>query len=740
MAQIILKTLTICLLWQSIPIQAQEIWRESFSVPGKGIWGSDDGTILSDFSEVDSWTLEYTNIKLSGAGDYAQTVSTSGGRFEVCDVDGEVVWRSQWINIAGYENICIELISAETGSGSNSLTKYMKVFYRIDGGDKLLFSENGLNAGNWGTLNSKQAGVTGDSLQIVCSISNHYAADKVILDEVVIWNEQQSVPPLKPYDVVINEIMSDPNPPVNLPPVEYIELYNTLGIPVRTNNWELRINQVGKKLKDNWIEPGGYFLLCATAAVDSLMQYGNVSNVPGFQGLLNKGALIEILDAEGNIIDRISYNDTWYGEIDKRRGGWSLERIDPGRHCNQPGNWKASTHANGGTPGGENSVYYKNTDETAPVVNWAIAVSEAEVELVFSEPVDTIVMNDIYNYSITESGNPSNIEIASAEKITLHFLEPFEINKIYTLQINILVDECGNQLSQQQYEVQWNSIGEGDVVINEVLFNPLPGGEDFVEIYNNSGKRIDLSRLFLANRNKEQELNQVFSFTEKRRLLFPEEFLVLTRDTNSVIPWYSIQCPDCFLQMERIPSYPNSEGNVVLLNEEMKVIDEFFYNDKMHSSFLAETKGVSLERKFISKPANSRNNWYSASGDAGYATPGYKNSQVGQETHGKPVITFEPDAFSPNHDGYNDVYIICYQVAKSGFVANISIFDAVGRFVQHLCKNEILGTSGEFLWNGADATGKRHPLGVYIVVVELFNENGDVYRYKDGVVLTNVLE
>ena len=128
-----------------------------------------------------------------------------------------------------------------------------------------------------------------------------------------------------------------------------------------------------------------------------------------------------------------------------------------------------------------------------------------------------------------------------------------------------------------------------------------------------------------------------------------------------------------------------------------------------------------MERVSFSTPANAAGNWHSAAEDAGYGTPGYENSQKETDLQNKPVVTFEPDSFSPNHDGYNDEFIIRYEMPKPGFVANIRIFDAAGRFVFNLAKNEMLGTAGEFFWNGKDETGSRQPIGVYVVMAEVFN-------------------
>jgi hypothetical protein len=475
----LLKLLTFILLCFGNPILAQEIWRESFSTPEKGVWGDEDGvTIHQDFSGISSWTLDFLNVKLSDKNDYAKTVTTSGGRFECRDINAEVIWRSEFINIADYQEIRIQLTATETGSGANKENKYLKAFYKLDGGDETLFDINAENRGNWGSVLAEQKNLIGEKLQVIVYMNNHYSSDKVILDEVVVSGVEE-------FPVIINP---------------------------------------------------------------------------------------------------------------------------------------------------------------------------------------------------------------------------------------------------------------GDILINEVLFNPFPDGNDYVEIYNNSNQQIPTNQLYLASRDKNLELTQIYSLSSKRFLFQPESYLVLTKDTNGVFPFFNIKCPLCFLQMNKFPSFNNDKDYVVLLDAEMQIIDEFHYSDKLHAPLLADEEGVSLERNSFTTATNNITNWHSASTESGYGTPGYQNSQFQKEDISEPIVTFEPESFSPNSDGYNDEYKINCQLEKPGYYINISIFDAAGRFVIQLAKNEILGAVGEYNWNGRDETGQHQNFGAYVVVVEIFDLHGKIYRYKDGVVLTGILD
>ena len=66
MAPNLLKILTFLTFISSLTTQSQEIWQESFSIPEKGVWGSNDALNLkADFEGITTWSLNYQNITLT---------------------------------------------------------------------------------------------------------------------------------------------------------------------------------------------------------------------------------------------------------------------------------------------------------------------------------------------------------------------------------------------------------------------------------------------------------------------------------------------------------------------------------------------------------------------------------------------------------------------------------------------------------------------------------------------------
>lgn len=366
------------------------------------------------------------------------------------------------------------------------------------------------------------------------------------------------------------------------------------------------------------------------------------------------------------------------------------------------------------------------------------------IRLTFNYPVATSSVR-ISNFSLTDE-NKQQIAITNATvnnndsrsvDISIGKVTGYEL----LLKINGIANISGKIMQPDTISFTFDLPPEkGSVLINEVLFNPLPGGVDFVELVNVSNAPVALNQLKLAARNDAGELKQIYPVSTDKRVLQPNDYLVCTKDPDTVMMQYPNNNQANFAAMSSFPTYPDDARTVVLLDNSQEVIDEFSYSAKMHSPFLANEEGVSLERISLDKPTNESTNWQSAAESAGFATPGLPNSQTRNEENTKCQIACEPQAFSPNNDGYNDKLSIIFHLDKPSYIANVRIFDAVGRMIVHLVKNQLLAQEGSWTWDGKNQSGQKQSIGVYIVLVEIFDSEGHQKVFKKTCTLTDRLE
>jgi len=166
------------------------------------------------------------------------------------------------------------------------------------------------------------------------------------------------------YDVVINEIMADPDPVTGLPAFEYVELYNRTDTVIRLQAWTFSMGTTVKVFPACSIQPGGYLLLAHADAVEQLSPFGQtLALFTSKTSLTNDGQALVLKDAAGTVISAVTYAKSWYGSAAKSDGGWSLEQKNPQAQPSVASNWLASADLSGGTPGRRNSHTPESPDE-----------------------------------------------------------------------------------------------------------------------------------------------------------------------------------------------------------------------------------------------------------------------------------------------------------------------------------------------------------------------------------------
>lgn len=535
-------------------------------------------------------------------------------------------------------------------------------------------------------------------------------------------------------DLIINEFMPKESPAIGLPERQYVEIYNRSNKYFNVNGWKLSDRTTTGTVQAGWIYPGEYLLLVPTSA---LVDYPNAVNVTNWGTLNNTGDDIILETDAGFVVDELSYTDDWYQDPTAIGGGISIERINPQLNCSGASNWRASVQPIGGTPGSVNSVINFNPDTTPPSLVSAFVFAPDTLELTFNEGMDSLsleLMNIVISPTLTITERI--IEEVYPQKMRLRFNTPIDAGVIYEFTLDNFQDCSGNAANISGTFILPEQADGSELIINEILHDVYTGGSDFVELYNNSDKYIDLIGWELANYSDGEPANH--KVVNYNYVIAPQDYVVITKDSLFQQQTYPFSAQGKFIQLESLPSYNNDSSTVLLVFND-SVVDKVSYTEDWHFGLLQSKKGISLERFTFDGVSNDPNNWHSASQTVGFATPGRENSQI-YSVGVEGELNLSSNTISPDGDGYQDVLLINYQLSEPELLGDLVIYDDKGRKIKTLLESHLLDTAGTIKWDGTRDDQTKASIGVYIIVFEAFNSiTGDTFKTRKTITVAGQL-
>ena len=243
----------------------------------------------------------------------------------------------------------------------------------------------------------------------------------------------------KQSDIVFNEFMLDVSPsPNSLPPVKYIEIYNTTKFPIWLTNWSIITPSSSYILPEIPIQPYGYLILTEKNA-ENLFKHKALGIFSSTD--LTYGEYF-IKNSNGQIINAANIEQYLYHDQNKAAGGWALERINPLIRCHNDSLWKASIAPQGGTPGEINSVYTTEIPQLKTYIKTLHIINNQTINLIYNSLIlDSSAINPSnYILNSTRADSVTTKDFLSFNIVFNSQLKPFVKNNLSVK----LTDLCNN--------------------------------------------------------------------------------------------------------------------------------------------------------------------------------------------------------------------------------------------------------------------------------------------------------
>ncbi|MDW7996952.1 MAG: lamin tail domain-containing protein [Bacteroidota bacterium] len=528
--------------------------------------------------------------------------------------------------------------------------------------------------------------------------------------------------------VVIHEVM--PVPPTAEP--EWVELYNLADTSVDLTNWWIADLRATVRLPQLHLPARGYAVLSRDTTALREARFIPASTIlveTRLPTLNNTSDAVILRTPDSLVVDSLYYSMRW------GRSGVSLER----RWAKHPA-WSAEnllpcTAPSGATPGEANSVTPLPSDYCLR-------------ELQMADPATLLVV--VQNTGTDPQGvasctvwvDANNDSSFTDEEIRLQH-EISGLSPAQHQELRIATNILWSGISEGWHGVQavvklpndirsWNDTLRGwfyrsavspALRINEILYEPAPGGAEFVELVNLSSDTLTLRGWKLHDWAPTRA--ETLRITAPIAIP-PNGFAVIAWD-SAIVRAYPQLGGHTGLFIGTAPLALNNAGDAVVLRDPNDVLaDSVYYEPDWHDPALGNLhRGISLEKLHPLLPSAERNSWSSCGAPTG-ATPGAPNS-IALASLPQGSLSASPNPFRLS-DAERRYCVIGYTVPFRKAVLTIRVFTEDGAPVRTVAHAVYSAAQGYVSWDGRSEYGELVPPAPYVVLLEAY-EVGSNRRY-----------
>ena len=515
--------------------------------------------------------------------------------------------------------------------------------------------------------------------------------------------------------LVVNEVMvNEPGGRVSL---EWFELHNTSqnALPLLDDTVIVGV-QVVPILSAMTLAPFEYLVVARdTNAFEE--HWGDSSGVWGDNPQLENYTLTQLSFSLKNTAGALTVaNDTTVSTLTWPTAGadgvsWERIRADIDTVSQ-------STAPGGATPGAVNSVAQSAQD-------WAITTLEIRATFGLPTGITVTIRNVgaqalpaacmlVYNNPVLSASAPYGM---LGDSLRCEPIPPLRSSDSATINLTVnallfaggIYDTIGITIAGNDQRTENNTrivvipgSGPSPVTINEFLPNPqTPLQSEWVELKNTSLIPIDLNDWSLGDKLGFGALESIGAVS---KVIQPGGYMVIAQDPIDVAFFYNLSVTPFFANPWRAL---NNDGDILRLK------DAFGFSVDSVSYAKAYANNVSWSK---SEEEQTNGLWGRSARSGG--TPNDSNQTLLNPTNSGLAVSIDPNPFSPDGDGLDETAHITLDAPDGGNLT-VTIYDSRGERIKRLFDGAPF--SGVLDWDGTADSGRRVPIGLYIVYVAIEN-------------------